>query len=211
MKVVAISDSHCGHYELKMPAGDMLIHAGDFTGMGTRSEILSFCEWLANQPYEHKIVVAGNHELDMELHPHEYIQMFHDAGAVYLMDQTVKISGFTIHGSPWCNPYGEWAFMRDQSHQKAAYELIPKEVDILVTHNPPYGILDKNGRGLSCGSSALLDAILARDIKHHVFGHIHASSGKDKMGTMNFYNVAVMDENYDIAKLPTEFEVEHER
>lgn len=63
VRVVAISDTHCKHGALTMPAGDILVCAGDFTRRGTVAEIKDFNDWLGRLPYKHKVVVAGNHDL----------------------------------------------------------------------------------------------------------------------------------------------------
>lgn len=39
----------------RLPAGDILIHAGDFTSRGTRGQVKEFCEWFAGQPHPHKV------------------------------------------------------------------------------------------------------------------------------------------------------------
>ena len=42
IKFVCISDTHTKHYALKIPDGDVLIHAGDFTYGGQPKEIDEF-------------------------------------------------------------------------------------------------------------------------------------------------------------------------
>src|ERR1035437_6153833 len=70
MRVVCISDTHELHRELKVPGGDLLIHAGDFTsfGKGTK-EILDFNDWLGDLPHRYKVLTCGNHEYAMEADP----------------------------------------------------------------------------------------------------------------------------------------------
>ena len=57
------------HYR-KIPEGDVLIHAGDFTRCGNLQEVREFNKWLETLPHKHKLVIAGNHELsfDPEIH-----------------------------------------------------------------------------------------------------------------------------------------------
>ncbi len=38
--------------------GDVLIHAGDFTGTGLPGEVDKFVTWLTAQPHKHKVVIA---------------------------------------------------------------------------------------------------------------------------------------------------------
>ncbi|XP_060679037.1 metallophosphoesterase domain-containing protein 1-like, partial [Hemiscyllium ocellatum] len=42
VRVVCISDTHLRTKQRSLPQGDILIHAGDFTQTGHRSEILAF-------------------------------------------------------------------------------------------------------------------------------------------------------------------------
>lgn len=65
MNILAISDTHNKHYQLKIPSCDLLIHAGDFTGNGDIFEIKDFLSWWHTQPARHKVFIAGNHELTL--------------------------------------------------------------------------------------------------------------------------------------------------
>ncbi len=42
----------------KMPEGDVLVHAGDFSGTGTVKEVFGFVEFLRGLPYRQKVVIA---------------------------------------------------------------------------------------------------------------------------------------------------------
>jgi len=66
---VCISDTHGKHRELSaLPAGDVLVHAGDFTMTGLLDEIEDFVEWFAAVPgFKHKVVIAGNHEPTLDV------------------------------------------------------------------------------------------------------------------------------------------------
>ncbi len=56
MRLVCISDTHNQHDALQLPGGDVLIHAGDFTGMGRVQEVEAFAKWFGAQSHPHKIV-----------------------------------------------------------------------------------------------------------------------------------------------------------
>lgn len=47
--------------------GDLLIHAGDLTQSGSMEELDAQIEWLDRQPHRYKVVIAGNHELCLDL------------------------------------------------------------------------------------------------------------------------------------------------
>lgn len=61
IRCVAISDTHTFHnnYINPIPAGDILIHTGDFTSRGRPAEISSFNKFLRSQPHQYKIFIAG--------------------------------------------------------------------------------------------------------------------------------------------------------
>ena len=70
MTLCCISDTHGKHDELdltKYPA-NVLVHAGYWTGGRDRgfAETEGFLHWFAVQPFEHKILIAGNHEIQVE-------------------------------------------------------------------------------------------------------------------------------------------------
>ena len=61
-RFVCVSDTHNASPAtgaFKLPAGDVLIHAGDLTKQGTYAELRRTLSWIAKAPYEAKIVVAG--------------------------------------------------------------------------------------------------------------------------------------------------------
>jgi 3',5'-cyclic AMP phosphodiesterase CpdA len=56
-RIVCISDTH--NTNPAIPAGDVLIHAGDLTNSGSHSELKNAVAWLSRLPFEAKIVIAG--------------------------------------------------------------------------------------------------------------------------------------------------------
>ncbi len=42
MKIVCISDTHCQLRKVKLPDGDILVHAGDALSIGNLSEFMTF-------------------------------------------------------------------------------------------------------------------------------------------------------------------------
>ena len=50
----------------EIPDGDVLVHAGDLTNTGGLKEIREFCSWMATLPHQHKIVIAGNHDITLD-------------------------------------------------------------------------------------------------------------------------------------------------
>lgn len=203
MKIVCISDTHGKHAELRVPDGDLLIHAGDFMAYGNRtSEIASFNEWLGRQPHRHKIVIAGNHDLLFESHPDLARPLL--TAAVYLENSEVEIEGLRIWGSPVTPRFINWAFNVDRGSAIREYwARIPADTDILVTHGPPFGMLNTvtpSGEPLGCED--LTKAVERIRPKLHVFGHIHGGSGTSSLHGTRFVNASVLDEQYRIAFEP---------
>ena len=66
MRILHISDTHSKHRELPpLPNADNIIHSGDFTFAGSENEAYDFINWFCDLPFQHKIFIAGNHDLCM--------------------------------------------------------------------------------------------------------------------------------------------------
>lgn len=63
--------------------------------------------------------------------------------------------------------------MYSEKEGEKLWSMIPENTDILVTHGPPYGILDTNIQNQHTGCPHLLQRVLAIKPRLHVFGHIH--------------------------------------
>ena len=187
MRIVCISDTHSRHADLRLPDGDLLIVAGDFTKRGTREQIESFDLWLGILPHRHRVVIAGNHDFAFEqvAEARSWI-----TNAVYLQDEEVTVEGLRIYGSPWQPRFFDWAFNLDRGPaSRAVWRKVPAGVDVLVTHGPPRGILDRTARGEDVGCDDLREEVLERiRPKLHVFGHIHEAHGELAMDGIRFVN-----------------------
>lgn len=212
MKILTISDTHGFHKELKHFNGvDMVIHAGDFSNHGTPTmnlpEALDFLEWYNEIPVKYKILVAGNHDTAL------YAKLIHITdypNIIYLEHESIEIEGIKIFGSPWVPQYGNWAFMKKRGKLDPLWQLIPENLDILITHGPPKGILDLayNIDNILeyCGDKELLNHVLRVEPKYHIFGHIHNNTDNYNAGSRKlvgphtkFMNVsAVTDRKFDL-------------
>ncbi len=174
MIIDCISDLHGNFPELE--GGDLLIVAGDLTSTHTMFEFCQFLHWFQKQEYKHKILVAGNHDTFLQNNNAKFnpLSCFH-----YLEDSGVEVDGLKIYGSPWTKTFPRMsrhckAFTVDTEDELAdKFKTIPHDVDILITHSPPYGILDQNTRGEHCGSKSLLVAVKRIKPVLVVCGHIH--------------------------------------
>ena len=80
MKIVLVSDTHGLHDSIRVPHGDLLIHAGDLSASGTGHEVAAAAKWLGSLPHRHKIAIAGNHDLFFERQPSQAAGLLLSAG-----------------------------------------------------------------------------------------------------------------------------------
>lgn len=199
MRIVAISDTHGQHRKLKLPKGDMVIHAGDISKRGHPVEIEDFLDWFGNLKFKHKIFIAGNHDFFLEdAHP-DIIGRMIPKNVVYLNDSGVEIDGLKIWGSPITPYFHNWAFNRKHGAEiKTHWDVIPDDTDILITHGPPFGILDETVYSKRTGCEELLLRVYQIQPKHHIFGHIHENYGVLAKRETTFVNASVLDDRYEL-------------
>mmetsp|Transcript_38230 Transcript_38230/g.62143 ORF Transcript_38230/g.62143 Transcript_38230/m.62143 type:complete len:332 (+) Transcript_38230:469-1464(+) len=262
VRFVCISDTHNDHKRIKVPDGDVLLHAGDFTKFGTEKEIFEFNRWLGTLPHRHKIVVSGNHDLTMDtgFYDREW-RKWHDekqdsvkakallTNCRYLENEGIEIDGVRVFATPnMPKDSGRlWAWNRSSHHLSEFWgrlalsvdtiyhrrfwadnllkyelhlhinclrssnsrrmlspffghfssfpppsllplplslmttekKLVPQmgKVDVLLTHSPPRGVLDRCWSGHRVGSRPLLAGLRRLKPKFCVFGHIHEDYG----------------------------------
>lgn len=198
--IVAVADTHLYHDDLRIPDGDILVHAGDLTRDGSLAELADALEFLRPLPHPHKLVVAGNHERCLEDEPAAARALLR--GFDYLQDSGVVRCGLRFWGSPWQPTYGDWAFQLERGAPLAAkWAQIPEGTDVLITHGPPRGFGDSVGAWT--GNEAVARAragcadLLARvrEVRPlvHVYGHIHQGRGRWRDGSTLLVN-ATCDE-----------------
>ena len=206
MKIVAISDTHSRHEHLKVPDGDVFIHAGDFSGYGSLKELMNFNEWVGQLPHPHKIVIAGNHDWCFETMPEESRR--HMTNAIYLQDAALEIEGFKFYGSPWQPWFLDWAFNLQRGQElREKWDMIPPDIDVLITHGPPHGIGDLTVREENVGCEELLIAVERVRPKFHIFGHIHEDAGVHEYDHTTFANVSFLDVHYKVKSPCLVFEI----
>lgn len=200
MRLVCVSDTHNLHHDIAIPDGDILIHTGDCTDGGTRNETENFLRWLSAQPHKYKLLVPGNHDFYFE--KSEYIKKVPE-NIHLLIDKGIKIEGYQFWGSPVTPGLENWAFNRERGVQiRNHWDLIPEDTDFLITHTPPYGILDEIRSGIKLGCEELATIIDIIQPQYHLFGHIHNASGSLKRSSTNFYNLSILDERDRIIHSP---------
>jgi len=195
MKCIAISDTHGMFSEVAIPDGDILIHAGDILGHGSLSELKVFNDWLGNLPHKFKIVIAGNHDWCFERDEEASREIL--TNAIYLQDESINIEGISFYGSPWQPWFLDWAFNLQPGRElKDKWDLIPDNVDVLITHGPCQGILDKTDSGDNVGCDELRKAINRVQPKYHICGHIHEGYGILSSDGCNYINASINTVRY---------------
>ena len=213
MKIIAISDTHGQHHALKqLPAGDMLIHAGDISRNGKENQVLDFLYWFAKQDYQYKIFIAGNHDFFFEREDASYIQQLIPEDILYLNDSGIEIEGLNIWGSPVQPWFYDWAFNRARGADiQQHWDLIPAQTDLLITHGPPMGILDATVRREHVGCAELMQTVEKIKPQAHVFGHIHEAYGRQQVNETTFINASVLNLHYQLTNAPVVFELESKK
>ncbi|MBM2293093.1 metallophosphoesterase family protein [Sulfitobacter pseudonitzschiae] len=178
MKILAFSDLHrdraiAQRIVAASADADVLVGAGDFAmrGIGL-SDTLDILKGV-RAPL---IVVSGNHDNSKELREAcEAAPMLR-----YLDGDGATFGGVTFFGigreipfqknAPWSESYSE-------QQADEALQACP-EGAVLVSHAPPFGIVDHQTDGRHDGSQALLGALTQKKPMLHLCGHIHHCAGQ---------------------------------
>ena len=217
-RLVCISDTHTYHKKLKMPDGDILVCAGDISFDGKIDEVQRFVDWidtlLNKGKYKDAVWICGNHDFLAEENPTLFREMVKYAGH-YLQDESATIQGLKFYGSGWTPEFYDWAFNLPRGTAlRLMWDKIPNDTDVLITHGPPYMILDevmRKGRtrydDLSLkhghvGCADLAEAVRRIKPKIHVFGHIHESYGMQEIDGTTYINASVNTLGYDPINQP---------
>jgi len=207
MRIVLISDTHGLHRQLDVPGGDLLIHAGDFTLNSKPPSIVSdFNAWLGSLPHRHKVVVPGNHEYLLE----DPRQRSAITNATLLIDSGVEVEGISIWGSPTTPLYGGAFGKSIPEDRQRLWAQVPEGLDILITHGPPFAILDHGGSAERReGCPYLFEAVFRARPRLHVFGHVHAGYGTLRTDDTLFVNASLLGDDGSQGRKPlvVEFQI----
>lgn len=222
MKLLHFSDTHGKHLKMHLHLKEkphVAIFSGDLTNAGERWQIEDFLEWFADIPADYHVFVGGNHDLSMdpwrgtnnghipEWLRDELLRFESKEGNFYLENSSVVIDGVKFWGSPitpWF--YGEyWAFNKHRTDSEIGevWKQIPHDTDVLITHGPPYGKLDR----VIIGDKLVGCERLAYHIKRvkpllNLFGHIHEAYGCDQDVHTHYFNGSILDLSYKIKNEP---------
>jgi Icc-related predicted phosphoesterase len=202
LRIAIISDTHELHRDVDLPKVDLLIHAGDWTFFSKKMNAVDdFNAWLTEQHIRHGVVlVPGNHEFYLEVD--SSLRSLTD-NATVLIGERLSMQGLNIWGSP-VTPLSGVAFgISDPKERARYYAQIPDDTHILITHGPPYGILDgPPGTNQHRGCPELLNAVKRIKPLLHIFGHVHTGYGIHETTNTTFVNAALLGPDGDIANKP---------
>ncbi len=193
--ITHISDTHDYTKHLNIKPTYLLVHSGDATSKGNLTAMTVFANWFAKQPAIYKIFVPGNHDRNyFERHAAACYEEFRMRGIHLLINDSIEVGDIKIHGVG--------CLARPQS-----YLNIPTDRDIIVTHEPPFKILDKMD-----GEPRVWDnpeghlgipELTKLNCKLHLFGHIHEQRGYKKINNILHVNGACLDRSYTINREET--------
>ncbi len=209
VRICFISDMHNKYKKLVLPAADIIVCAGDMTSIGKEHEIRNFMKWFKKLDYQYKIFIAGNHDKLFD-NDHLWARSLVPKDIIYLEDSGVEILGLKFYGTPVNSMFHNWAFNRTEAKMAQHWQAIPEDTDILITHNPPYLIMDKNHDFKGIGSPSLYIEVMKR-IKPivHVFGHAHNSHGIKVIDNTIFINAAILNDKYEVEFNPVLIEIDN--
>jgi Icc-related predicted phosphoesterase len=188
MKIVCIADTHNREDDLIIPDGDIIIHAGDLTEGGTKREVTQFINWFSSLPHSHKIFIAGNHDYYLEDIDKETFAKSLPKGVHYLHNTALSLGNIKFWGTPQVPSLTRWAFK-----EPFYWNDIPKDTDILISHVPPYEILDLHDRNFHLGDKVLAKRVDKLSLSYHIFGHVHDAYGLTRIKNTIFVNASSVD------------------
>ena len=228
MKLCGISDMH-GKLDFNIEKSDILCIAGDILPLNAQMSSKKSEKWIKNtfipwcntQNVEEIYLIGGNHDFYLYRHADKLKEMLKDTKIKYLCDEFATYTDengkdYIIYGSPWCHQFGDWAFMgySDEELEKIFLKM-PDNVDVLVTHDAPYGVSDVCLQNDAywvtpdhIGNKGLAAAIKEKQPKINLHGHLHSTNHDvETLDDTKVYNVSVVDERYDLSYKPLYLEL----
>ena len=229
MKVISISDIHGNlipypsYFWEGIRDCEILFICGDIIPLELQFNMLESKKWLIKEfkmwatelPVEKVYIIAGNHDSWFERNKIEAHGIFSKWDKVtYLCNECIKHTSlqdskvYKIFGTPYCHIFGNWPFMRSEEILIKKFNEIPENIDILFTHDAPYGASDVCLEGWAAdgthkGSPALAEAIINKKPLYCFHGHLHSTNHSEELlGETKIYNTSILDESYQIKYKP---------
>ena len=217
MKICAISDIHGDLIEI--PECDVLCICGDIFPLEIQKNPTECHEWFFSEflpwaetcPCEQVYYIAGNHDFFFESFN---AKRGNSDKVVYLENDLIEYKGVRFYGTPYCQQCGIWAFTRSPRSLKALFNNIHYDVDVLLTHDAPYGVSDicleptPWNTGEHIGNPQLAEAIIEKKPTFNLHGHLHSANHNcEILGNTKVYNVSIKNEKYKISYNPLIIEI----
>lgn len=225
LKVVALADTHGYLPKIKEDSEVMLI-AGDIVPLSiqrynkiSQQWVLDeFCEWAMKQPVDKVFVIPGNHDWGLYIDDPEFTDLSNklleqsNNKIVLLKDNIHDYKGFRLVTSPWCKQFYNWAYMLSDAELTKKFNGLlekneDKPVDILLTHDAPYGVSDQLLEstawnpivpGPHIGNKPLAEFVKKLKPAYHFHGHLHSTNHEKEMfENTEVYNVSIVNEMYE--------------
>lgn len=226
MKICAISDLHGYLPELK-PC-ELVLICGDSVPLEYQASSkktkkwydTTFRKWAGELPCDKVLFIAGNHELHFPGKKIIYESLFSkDDKITYLchseyIHKSKDGKEYKIFGTPYCKQFMNWAFMYPNEELEKIFKNIPNDLDILISHDNPYGYGDivlqecPWADGSHIGNIPLAKAIEEKQPKYQFNGHLHSCNHSLIMiGNTKHYNCSIKDEQYNPVYEPLYLEI----
>lgn len=229
MKIAAISDIHGNlieypsNYWKGLEECEVLFICGDILPLYYQTDIpnsrewlkTDFTEWCNKLPVEKIFFIAGNHDFIFERKSKEMHDLFPMNNKItYLCNEYIEYTSiqdtfeYKIFGTPYCHKFGNWAFMREDDILMKKFNEIPNHLDILFTHDAPYGTSDICLEGWAAdgqhkGSLPLRDAVVKKCPEILLHGHLHSTNHEREMlYETEVFNTSILNEEYKITYNP---------
>lgn len=200
MNLALISDTHGQLPDPAMFRGaDAILHAGD---VGPDYQVDT---WIVQTflPWLHIVQERMNIPFYGTFGNHDFPSKWSMGGEHLHVNTQLVVGDQRVWFSPWSPTFGGWAWMRSEPDLTELYANIPLDTTMIVSHTPPYQLVDKTGRGEHVGSKALRVRMQELpQLTHVVCGHIHEARGDSGIGSIRVLNVACVDEQYEMRRDP---------
>lgn len=237
LKIIAISDLHGYVPTIEQPF-DILLICGDICPAhdhyyNFQKEWFedTFIPWVNELPYKDEfskvIMTWGNHDFVGERGNATMIQIWEAmtnqrltilkncaTSIEYLGENGVKT--LTVGGTPYCKVFGFWAFMVTDEVLVKKYNMLPKSLDVVISHDSPsineLGMIrDGFNAGVDAGNKILDEWIVENTPKYLFSGHIHSGNHSfEKIGETWMANVSMVNERYEPNHFILGFEIDRE-
>lgn len=230
MKCIVLSDLHGTLLPIEdyFEPCELVCICGDISPLNIQANHRKMRKWLVNEfkpwceslPCDKVIFIAGNHDSALANLDFMYTQFPKDKKVTYLFHESYTYTSqegrdYTIFGTPYCKLFGNWAFMELDTRLAELYSDIPENLDILLTHDQPYGwgdiILDYTSwnTGDHIGNKPLTSAILIKKPRYQFNGHLHSCDHTlIEIGETKHYNVSIKNEKYEPVYDPLIIDIE---